>query len=258
MNDCYLIVSSDHSRSTGQCSPENIQLTNTQEPCSNNKPVQEFREFHKSTTPSHPSLETTPFTERYDPITHAVPPNSKDDILVLTTGIIQESGMQFLQRLRRWDFILIYSSIIIVSLLFITVAYFGSNSEWYVNLIKLPFNTWFIRFLWVVASLLSYVGLFILWQHVTSDEIARDLIVSIFFMISSFLSLSWAVAFYYAQNIGLAVWLSLVIFVYKFWLFVYIWYIKPLAAIFLIPILLMDIYLVYSTLHISSSNGVPL
>lgn len=171
---------------------------------------------------------------------------------------IEESAKEFFQRLQRWDFILIYTSIVIVSIIFFISSYFGTETEWYRNLNKFPIDNWVIDFLWVLATLASYLGLFFLWQHITPDLITKDLIVSTYFLIGLFIFLSWSVSFYHAENIGLAVWISLLLFVYRFWLFIYIWYIKPFAAIFFIPILLMNIYLVYYMLHIAYINDVPL
>lgn len=162
------------------------------------------------------------------------------------------------QRLTRIDFLLIYAAIVIISILSITVSVVGSTTTWYRELKQGSINPWLIRVGWVIATLLSYVGLYLLWEDVRPNEVSRDLGITVLFMIGTFLSLGWASVFYYAKNVGLSLWLLGILFVYKFWLFMYIWYIKPVAAVFLIPILLMYIYLMYSVAHLAYLNNIKL
>jgi len=195
-------------------------------------------------------------SERYDPFTHAVPPNTKEDVLVLTSGAVQESGQMLLHRLRRADFVILYAAIIIMLIVFISSTLIGSSASWYKNLIRPAVNPWIIRILWFIAVVLSLVGVFLLWEHVSDDLVSRDLTVTALFLVGSFISLAWSAAFYHAENIRLAVWIALLLFVYKFWLFTYVWHIKPLAAIFLIPLVIMNLYTLYATIHIASINNI--
>lgn len=171
---------------------------------------------------------------------------------------VESTDSMWIQRIGRIDFLLIYHAIVVVSMLFLTVSIVGSTTTWYRELNKGPIDPWLIRFGWIIATLLSYVGLFLLWENVRPNEVSLDLAITVLFLISTFLSLGWASIFYYSKNIGLSLWLVGILFVYKFWLFIYIWYIKPLAAVFLIPILLMYIYLMYSVAHLAYLNNVKL
>lgn len=194
--------------------------------------------------------------EKYDPIRHAVPPNSIDDMLILAPNGFQDSWRMFVQRLRRIDFILVYSVIIIMSALFIVSSTIGLNTSWYQNLKKFDVNPWLIRSLWLVTTLLSYIGLFVLWEHVQPDEISKDLAVSVLYLLATFISFLWSVVFYQMENIQGAFWLAEVLLIYKFWLFIYMWYIKPIAALFLIPVIGMYAYLIFSVVHLAGLNNV--
>ncbi len=161
-------------------------------------------------------------------------------------------------RLSRFDFVVVYLTLIALAVLLIVTVYYGSSTEWYTNLIPTPSNTWIIRGLWVVGTILSYIGFFWLWQDVRINCIPQDFIVSTLFIISGFLFLGWAVALYYAQDIILSFWLAMIIFIYNFWLFVYIWHISWIAAVFQLPLLALYIYLLYDTLTLASLNGIPI
>lgn len=164
------------------------------------------------------------------------------------------------------DFVIVMLAILILNILVLTVSLLGSNTTWYQSLNKGRIDAWVIILLWLITTLLSYVGLFIFYSHVLPpcidsswpDQKSRNLFVAYLFVISSFLSLAWVALFFYIQNIGLSLWLISVLFMYKFWVFIYMWRIKPLAAIFLVPLLLMYVYLFYAVAHLATLNDIPL
>lgn len=165
----------------------------------------------------------------------------------------------FIQTLGLADFLFVYGAIIIVSALFIVSYFFGINSTWYINLIKPNVNGWVVEAAWIIATALSYIGLFFLYDNNNSpSQISRNLGISFLFLIGNFLTLAWSTAFFQAQNLELAIWLAVIILIYNFWVYIYILYIKVLAAIFLIPILLMYVYLIYVTIHTASLNNIPI
>ena len=150
------------------------------------------------------------------------------------------------------DFLIIIGSMIIIGILFIIMSLVGLTNKWYRELNKGAINPWVVTLLWSLSILLSYVTLFLLWNN------SSLLTFMVLFLISMFMSLGWVIIFYYGQDIGLSLWLISVLFIYKFWLFVHIWYIRPIASVFLIPILLMYIYLMYSVAHLAYLNGIML
>lgn len=161
-------------------------------------------------------------------------------------------------RLKRFDFITVYFTLIALAVLLLVVIFYGSSTTWYENLIKTSSTSWIVRGSWVVGTILSYVGFFWLWQDVRIHPIPRDFIVSTLFIISGFLFLGWVVALYYAQDIILSFWISIAIFVYNFWLFIYIWHLSYIAALFQLPLLALYIYLIYDTLTLASLNNIPI
>ena len=175
-------------------------------------------------------------------------------IIETTTYTQDQSEPTWIQRFSRPDFLLIYGAIALVTILFVITSTAGSNTTWYQQLKKGPVDAWMLRLLWIISIWLSYIALFLL----SESRVGIQLSVTALFLISLFLSLGWIALFYYGQNIGLSLWLVGILFLYKFWLFMHIWYIRPVAAIFLIPILLIYIYLMYTVAHLAYLNDVGL
>jgi tryptophan-rich sensory protein len=175
----------------------------------------------------------------------------------------KDSGSVFdpkltLLRLKRPEFLVVYISLIILTILYLIVVFCGENTPWYLSLTQSNINPWLIRGLWVVATILSYVTFFFIWQDIRVYNIPRDFIVSVLFLITNFLFLGWTVSLYYGENLYLSFWIAFIIFIYNFWLFVYVWKIKPFASLFLIPSLILYLYLIYSTLHLASLNHITI
>jgi tryptophan-rich sensory protein len=188
--------------------------------------------------------------------------------LISQNDSISDIEPMFYQRINGIDFLLVYAAIVLITILFLIVSIVGASTTWHRELRQDPINPWIIRISWLIATALSYVGLFLLWKTFSKEkeisstgssyEASNFLAITVLFLISTFLSLGWAAIFYYSQNIGLSLWLVGILFVYKFWLFMYIWYIKPIAALFLIPLLIMYIYLMYSVAHLAYLNNILL
>lgn len=161
-------------------------------------------------------------------------------------------------RLKRFDFIVVYSSLLILAILLLVVVFFGQSTPFYQSLRQPNINPWIIRGLWVLGTVLSYVTFFFLGQDVRVHPVPRDFIVSVLFVISGLLFLAWAVALYYAEDVTLSMWIAIVIFIYNYWLFIYVWNLNRIAALFLIPNLILYGYLVYISAHTASLNNIPI
>ena len=172
--------------------------------------------------------------------------------------VIHHKNSGFLSRITRVDMIVIYITIIIIGILFLTSSYFGVHSIWYENLIKAGANTYLIAALWVIASILSYLGIFLFWNNIGPDETAEDVRLSVYFLIGDFLSLLWAAVFFQGNNIVLSVWISAILFLYQFWLFIYIWNLKIKASLFMIPLIILYAYFFYSMVHLAVLNNIRL
>jgi tryptophan-rich sensory protein len=189
-----------------------------------------------------------------EPTVNVAPPNI---ILQGETAIGEEISL-LKQRLRRFDFLFVYIVILLVDILFLLSYIPGIYSSWNTTLVQANLHPWIPRAGWIVATILSYIGIYILWEYAGPDDIPRDLGVSVLFIVGSLITVAWSVALYQGQNIALSTWISVILFVFQFWLVIYVWFIKPLAALFLIPLMLMYLYLVYSMVHLAAINGVVL
>ena len=155
-------------------------------------------------------------------------------------------------------FIIILTGILVIYILTAIVAIAGSNTTWFQSLNIGSGNVWILWIAWIVTTLISYIGLYLFHSGCDywPDRQSRNL--AILFLIGAILSLAWIAIFFYGQNIGLSLWLVSALFIYKFTVFAYMWSIRPLAAIFLIPLLLFYVYLFYAVGHLATLNKVPL
>jgi len=161
-------------------------------------------------------------------------------------------------RLHREDFLFVYGVVVIVFILLLSSFIPGIYSDWYNGLKISGLNVWIPRAGWVIATILSYVGLYFFWGTVNPEEMEKNLAITVLFVIGSILVFAWSVALYQGENIALATWLACALFVYQFWLFIYVWNIKPIASLFLIPLIGMYFYLIYSMIQLARLNNVPL
>lgn len=159
------------------------------------------------------------------------------------------------ERIRRWDFIVVYAITLIIWVLFVISYFFGYYSTWYENLTLPGLNPWLARIGWVVSTIISYIGIYILWDKVETNT---NLGISLYFVIGTFLALCWSVALFQGNNLGAAFWLACILFVYMLWILIYVWKINRVAGAFMIPITLMYLYLAYSMINLAQLNDIPL
>lgn len=164
----------------------------------------------------------------------------------------------YLDMITSWEYILVFIITLLIYIPFFISYFYGVNSVWYESLIRDTNNTWIIAGLWIVTTIISYIGLYILWRDPTKTIVSRNLMISVLFFISNVILLAWAVVFYQFHNISTATWISLILFIYQFWIFIYIWSIDRLAALFFIPLVAMYLYFFYSMVHLAILNGIIL
>lgn len=193
----------------------------------------------------------------YDAYTEGVPPNEMQDLLLITPGVVRDSADMFLQRARRNDLRFIYICITILNILFLISAIFGVTSNWYKNLKTDGVSPYLIGSLWLVAAILSYGAIFMLWEHMRPDEIKKDVQISVYFLIGTFLSVLWAGVFFQGNDLRWSLWIAAILFLYSFWLLIYIWIIKPTAGVFMLPLVVMYGYFFYSSVHVAFLNNTP-
>lgn len=168
-----------------------------------------------------------------------------------TGSFLQGILVRFQQR----DVIVVYAIVIVVWLLFFLSYIPGIYSEWFLNLQQPRVNLWIPRVAWIIGALLSYIGSYILARSISLD---KYLAIVMLYVSGSFIMLGWSVALYQAQNIALAAWLAGILFIYQAALFLLVWHLNPIAAIFMIPILALYLYLVYNTVELAALNNVLL
>jgi tryptophan-rich sensory protein len=111
--------------------------------------------------------------------------------------------------------------------------------------------------LWLVAAVMAYGSIFMLWEHVKPEEVSKDIRISIYFLIGTFLSVLWAGVFFQGHDLRWSLWLAAVLFLYSFWLLIYIWLMKPTAGIFMLPLVVMYGYFFYASVHVAFLNNTP-
>lgn len=194
--------------------------------------------------------------EKYDHVKHAVPPTAISDVLILTPDFLQDSSNMFFERFYRLELWFIYISITIVTILFLLSCLSGINSDWYHQINHSSVNPYIIGFLWVIATIISYIAIFMLWENTSPTHTPLDFRLSVLFLVGSFLSLLWSTVLFQANNIALATWISMLLFVFQFFLFTYIWFFKPVASFFMLPVIIMYGFLVYSMVHLLTINNI--
>lgn len=173
-----------------------------------------------------------------------------------STGTVNVTFIQgFLTRVSRPDVIVVYIIAFVVWLLFFLSYIPGIYSAWYLSLKQPSFNVWIPRIAWIVAGALSYIGFYILWRGSRPEDVDRYLAITMLYVVGSFIMVSWSVALFQAQNISLATWLAGILFIFQLGLFFIVWYLRPVAAIFMIPLLALYLYLVYSMIHLAALNN---
>ena len=115
-------------------------------------------------------------------------------------------------------------------------------------------NPYVIGSLWVIAAIMAYGSLFMLWEHIGPEELARDVRISVYFLIGTFLSVLWAGVFFQGHDLRWSMWLAAILFLYQFWLLIYIWLIKPTAGIFLLPSVVLYGYFFYASIRTAFLN----
>lgn len=157
-----------------------------------------------------------------------------------------------------WEYIIVIAVLFLIYVPFLISYFYGIYSTWYENLNRDTENTWIIGGLWVVVTIISYIGLYILWRNPTPETISRNLVITVLFFLGNVILVAWSVVFYQFQNISTATWIALILFIFQFWIFIYVWNIDRLAGIFLLPLVGMYLYFFYSMVHLACINNIIL
>lgn len=167
-------------------------------------------------------------------------------------------SLTWMQRTKRKDFLIIYGVIIVANALFLISYIPGIYSSYYNNLKKDDTNPWVPRVAWIIAIILSYIGLYFLWQNTNGNNIGRNLAITVLYLIATFITIAWSTALYQFHNIALATWTAFLLFVYQLIILIVIWYINPLTALFNIPAVVMYFYLFYTMIQLAILNDIPI
>lgn len=144
----------------------------------------------------------------------------------------------------------IFLAVFITNILYMVLAKSGEGTEWYKSLKKSPWMSIGLSNMWAVAASCTYI-VFLSKSH-------RMLPVFALLLVSYFCWIGWICLFYYGRDIGLSVWAACVLVCFLFWIFVYAWYVEPFYSIFILPILGVNLYIVYITSNVAFLNNVSL
>lgn len=144
-----------------------------------------------------------------------------------------------------------------LTILFLVGAYVGARSSFFVNLpVKANEPTWLIAGLWILASLISYASFYLVRDY--DDCIYGQSRLLPLFLIISYLNIAWLVTFYVYGNFILTLIILGTVILVNFYILVFLYYINVWAAVSVLPLFVMYLYLFYSILHLASINQVVL
>jgi tryptophan-rich sensory protein len=146
-------------------------------------------------------------------------------------------------------------SSIVMTVLFFVTAYYGAQLAWYKNLTKSGVSTWLIAGLWIFASILSYAAFYFIRN--ADPKFGTERLLPLYLIIS-ILNVLWIMLFYYFQSFIGAITIIGIIILYNFYIIWFLWRISILAALSMVPLQALYIYLLYDTIHLASINQIVL
>lgn len=180
-----------------------------------------------------------------------------------TQNVIPVSDVQYTQNTKNeYNFLpntpeslLMLLMSITLTLLFIAAAYFGSKQSWYINLpVKSQDNVWILAGAWIFVSLISY-GAFYLIRNADEQTTGKSRLLPLF-LIVSYINLLWAIVFYLYQSfIGTEILIGLIILI-NLYIIIFLWSISIWAALTIVPLEILYIYLLYSIIHLGTVNNI--
>lgn len=133
----------------------------------------------------------------------------------------------------------------VLTILFIAASYFGSRLPWY-QALKRDDNYWLLAGLWIVASLLSYGAFYLI-----TDRRLLPL-----FVLVGYLNILWIVLFYILEQFSWSLFFIAVIIILNLYIIVFLWQLNIWAAVLVIPLEILYLYLFYSIIHLGINNNI--
>lgn len=149
------------------------------------------------------------------------------------------------------EFLVISGVLTVLGLLLVVVTFFGEKTDYHKNMIKPCINVWLIRGLWVLSAISSFVSFYYLSKELSFPQY---LFINTLFIITAFLFLVFGLFFFHTEYINISLWISIIIFIYNIWIYKYVNYFSPTASIFLIPNLILYVYMIFSTSYCMYKN----
>jgi tryptophan-rich sensory protein len=165
-------------------------------------------------------------------------------------------GAKVVSQLKNPIYLFTYVIYFILLIIFLVSYLTGIYSTWYLNLKTEVVNVWIPRILWFLAIILSYVSLYLLWNGKRAISLEVSIQINAIYIISELIIIAWSVIFLQGQNILGAIWLSFALLIFQIWLLYYVWKLDATAGLYMVPLVLMYLYLLYSMIHLASINGV--
>lgn len=142
----------------------------------------------------------------------------------------------------------------ILTILFFVGAYYGARGAFFQSLpVKTQDNAFLIGGLWVIASLISYASFYLVRGY---DEcIYGQSRLLPLFLIISYLNILWVVVFYIYGSFLFTVIILAIIVLVNLYIIVFLLQINIWAALSVVPLFFMYIYLLYTFINLGSLNG---
>lgn len=166
----------------------------------------------------------------------------------------ERSKNRIVQKVRKREFALLFFLVIGLLVVNTIAVIIGTSTAWYKKLTKVDFRNPASVLFWILATVSTYFGLYLLWKETYLEDMPLDFFITGLYIFGALLSLIWICIFYFMKEITGALVFSGVILLYRIGLFVYVFTLSKIAAIFLIPIIIMYTYQLAATAYIRSEN----
>lgn len=136
--------------------------------------------------------------------------------------------------------------LIILYIISHVIFIWGVSSTWYHSLVSANISAPWIGIGLLVVSISTGLSMYF----------SRNIINPLFYVVGAILLLIWVLVLYVGHNMGVAMWVMAILFIYQFWLILYIWGKIRMSSYFLYPTLLVYIGFFYYTVHLISQNDI--
>ena len=142
----------------------------------------------------------------------------------------------------------------ILTILFFVGAYYGARLPFFQSLVDTDdSNGWTLALLWFLASLISYASFYLVRGY--NECIYGQSRLLPLFLIISYLNILWVVVFYIYGNFVITIIVISIIVLVNLYIIIFLFNINVYAALSVIPLFILYIYLLYTLIRSAINNG---